>query len=286
MNPEKEIFIKTKDFSVSNEEFELLYNSSFDMLETFPQPEENKLGSYYESENYISHTDARKTLLDQLYQLVKKFTITRKVRRLKSFELAGNSLLDIGCGTGDFLEAAKKKGWNVAGVEPNMKARQLAIGKLKSDKERIFTAITELDNNSYDVISLWHVLEHVPNLEDYVYQLKKLLKPNGVLIIAVPNFKSFDAIYYKEYWAAYDVPRHLWHFSRKSIKHLFEKGDLKLLKTAPMIFDAFYVSMLSEKYKTGKTNYFKAFYIGLLSNFKAWSTKEHSSHIYILKRVK
>ena len=151
---------------------------------------------------------------------------------------------------------------------------------------KLFNDINELEKeNKFDVITMWHVLEHVPNLEKYISQLKQLLKPNGRLVIAVPNYKSFDAKYYKEFWAAYDVPRHLWHFSQKAIKDLFEKENMIVEKTIPMKLDSFYVSLLSEKYKNGKSNPVKAFHVGLLSNIKAKRTKEYSSLIYILKNT-
>ena len=142
----------------------------------------------------------------------------------------------------------------------------------------------QLEPAKYEVITLWHVLEHVPNLQEYISELKKLLKPNGVLIVAVPNFKSYDAEYYNEFWAAFDVPRHLWHFSKKSIDLLFSKHGMSVSKTLPMKFDSFYVSMLSEKYKTGKSNILRAFWIGLKSNIKAMSNNEYSSLIYVIKK--
>ena len=204
------------------------------------------------------------------------------MKLINSFEHSSKNLLDVGCGTGDFLNTCNVAGWNVVGVEPNKKAQQLATDKLKSNS-KIVSDLFEIKNEQFDVITLWHVLEHVSNLEVYISKLKQLLKPNGTLIIAVPNYKSFDADHYKEFWAAFDAPRHLWHFSKKSISVLFSKENLKVEKILPMKFDSFYVSLLSEKYKTSKMNYLKAFYVGALSNLKAIITKEHSSLIYVLK---
>ncbi len=291
------VYLKCKDFTVSNEVFSLLRDESLGLLITSPQPKLEKLSKYYESGNYISHTDSNKSLIDKLYQKVKKFAIKKKltlINKQTSKENRDKTILDIGCGTGDFLLACKQGRWNVVGVEPNKNARVLAKSKLE-----ILTSNYTVLNNQYpkihetvntveeqfDVITLWHVLEHIPNLEKYIIQLKKLLKPNGTLIIAVPNYKSYDAKYYKEFWAAYDVPRHLWHFSQKSISLLFKKENMKVAKTLPMKFDSYYVSLLSEKYKTGKSNLFKAFFIGLKSNFKALSSKEYSSLIYVLKNI-
>ncbi len=276
-------YLKCLDYTVSKQEFSILKDEESELLITSPRPKSEDLGSYYESESYISHTDSKHTLLDKIYQIVKKYSITKKVRLVQSFMNANaseKSVLDIGCGTGDFLEACQKKGFRISGIEPNEKAKSIAEKKLP---QKINSDIFKLSPQQFDCISMWHVLEHVPNLTDYILELKKKLKPKGVLIIAVPNHKSYDAKYYGKFWAAFDVPRHLWHFSKKSIQLLFEKNELKVIKTIPMKFDSFYVSILSEKYKTKKGNLIKAFYIGLKSNIKAMRTKEYSSIIYIIK---
>ncbi|SNR51943.1 class I SAM-dependent methyltransferase [Lutibacter flavus] len=286
MNLKKELYLTCNDYTVSNKKFDLLYNSELDMLETFPQPIGQDLAKYYESSAYISHTDSKKSLTDKLYQIVKSYALKSKLKLIDSFQTEEKNILDVGCGTGEFLLTCKKGGWNVIGVEPNLNARELAISKLnKNDSSIILSDINEITAQQFDVITLWHVLEHVPNLTKYISKLKSLLKPNGVLLIAVPNYKSFDAMYYKNYWAAFDVPRHLWHFSKTSIKKLFSKENLKVNKILPMKFDSFYVSLLSEKYKTSKSNMLKAFYIGFRSNLKAISTKEYSSLIYIIKNT-
>jgi 2-polyprenyl-3-methyl-5-hydroxy-6-metoxy-1,4-benzoquinol methylase len=276
-------YLKCLDYTVSNQEFSILKDEESELLITSPRPKSEDLGSYYESESYISHTDSKHTLLDKIYQIVKKYSITKKVRLVQSFMTANaseKSVLDIGCGTGDFLEACQKKGFRISGIEPNEKAKSIAENKLN---QKMNSDIFKLSPQQFDCISMWHVLEHVPNLTDYILELKKKLKPKGVLIIAVPNHKSYDAKYYGKFWAAFDVPRHLWHFSKKSIQLLFEKNELKVIKMIPMKFDSFYVSILSEKHKTKKGNLIKAFYIGLKSNIKAMRTKEYSSIIYIIK---
>jgi 2-polyprenyl-3-methyl-5-hydroxy-6-metoxy-1,4-benzoquinol methylase len=284
MNLKNQPYLTCEDYTVSNKKFDLMYNAEFRMLETFPQPKEEELGSYYESSDYISHTDSKGSFTDKIYQIVKKVALKNKLKLINSFKTFDKNLLDVGCGTGDFLFTCKNWGWNVLGVEPNISARNLAETKLFANNATyIFSDLNEVNSIQFDVITMWHVLEHVPNLEQYISKLKSLLKPNGVLVVAVPNYKSFDANYYKEFWAAYDVPRHLWHFSKKSIEILFSKHQMKLVKTLPMKFDAFYVSLLSEKYKTGKSNFLKAFYIGFCSNLKAVRKNEYSSLIYILK---
>lgn len=288
MIPETTHYLTCKDYTVSNKDFDLLYHPALDMLETFPQPKVEELSGYYESDDYISHTDSKKSGIDKLYQLVKKIALASKLELLNSFKTADKNLLDVGCGTGDFLLTCKNNGWKVTGVEPNTKAKIIAENKLTGESvSEIYSEIHQLKNElQFDVITLWHVLEHVPNLDNYIATLKSRLKPEGILIVAVPNYKSYDAGYYKQFWAAYDVPRHLWHFSKKSIQELFAKQEMSVVKILPMVFDSFYVSLLSEKYKNGKSNFLKAFYVGLLSNIKAVGTKEYSSLIYIIKNTK
>ena len=272
-------YLRVKDHSVSQEIFDLYYDEYLDMLVTNPQPDSENLGKYYDSPNYISHTDGNKSLFEKLYQAVKNIALKNKLNLINSLSENKGKILDIGAGTGDFLAFVKQNGWQTIGVEPSQKAKEIALKKGVD----FVNETSELDNQSFDIITMWHVLEHVPDLEKQIHELKRLLKPNGTLIVAVPNFKSFDANHYKEFWAAYDVPIHFWHFSKTAIKLLFEKQNMKLEKVLPMKFDAFYVSLLSEKFKTGKMNYIKAFFIGLKSNFKAKQTSEYSSHIYILK---
>lgn len=282
MQGNKQTYLTVKDHSVSGEDFQLLYNKELDMLETFPQPEAEKLSSYYKSEDYISHTDTKRNLLEFFYHSVRKIALKRKLKLINSFDSGSKNMLDIGCGTGDFLETALKDNWIITGIEPDEQARQIANSKTNNAVFGI-EQLEKLKPNSFDVITLWHVLEHLPNLEMHIALFKSLLKPSGTLVIAVPNFKSYDAVHYKNFWAAYDAPRHLWHFSKQSITKLFENENLKLEKILPMIFDAYYVSLLSEKYKSGKMNPFTAFWVGLRSNIKARSSKEYSSHMYIIK---
>ncbi|WP_299435876.1 class I SAM-dependent methyltransferase [uncultured Aquimarina sp.] len=280
MNKENlDLYIECQDHTVSGENFRLYKDKDHDMLVTLPKPDGESLGRYYESEDYISHTDAKRSLFEKLYHIVKNYSLNKKVRLISDLNKGTGNLLDIGAGTGDFLVEANKKNWEVYGVEPNSSAKILA-----EKKGIILQSNTDgLVSNSFDVITMWHVLEHVPDLSSQIKELKRLLKPGGYLVVAVPNFKSYDASYYKSFWAAYDVPRHLWHFSKNSIQTLFEKEGIRLDKIVPLIFDSFYVSLLSEKHKNGKMNFVKAFWIGLLSNVKGKQSKEYSSHIYILK---
>ncbi|QKJ62000.1 bifunctional 2-polyprenyl-6-hydroxyphenol methylase/3-demethylubiquinol 3-O-methyltransferase UbiG [Flavobacterium sp. M31R6] len=275
----KKHFLTVQDYSVSQEVFELFYDETLDMLITYPQPSLDVLGKYYESADYISHTDSKRSIFEKAYHFVKNIALKNKLNLINFYQPSKGLILDIGAGTGDFLSVAQKDGWKTVGVEPSDKAKAIAKNKGVS----FVVNTSELESHSFDVISMWHVLEHVPNLDEQIKELKRLLKPSGTLIVAVPNFKSFDAKHYGNFWAAYDVPIHFWHFSKAAIQKLFAKENMNLEKVLPMKFDSFYVSLLSEKYKTGKMNYFKAFFIGLQSNWKAKQKMEYSSHIYILK---
>ena len=281
---DKKLYLNVKDHSVSGEEFQLRYNEEFDFLETYPQPSEDVLGNYYESEDYISHTDSKRNSFERAYHFIKSIALKRKLKLINSFSSDEKNLLDIGCGTGDFLKIAKDNNWNVAGIEPNENARSIANAKTNHS---VFSVdkLSKFEPQSFDVITLWHVLEHLPNLKSQIELFESLLKPKGRLVIAVPNYKSYDAKHYKEFWAAFDVPRHLWHFSQISISKLFATKHMNVEKTLPMSFDAYYVSLLSEKYKYKSMNPISAFWIGWKSNFKARQTGEYSSLIYCIKKV-
>jgi len=271
--------IKVTDHSVSQEEFVLEYNSDFELYKTSPIPE--NISKYYESDTYISHTDSKQSLLDKLYQIVKRGALKNKEKLVSGLtEVNNKSILDIGSGTGSFLEVLNKNGWHSIGIEPNEKARDLSREKNAISVE----SSKEIQNYTFDVITMWHVLEHVEDLDHQFSEFKRLLNPEGSICIAVPNYKSYDAVFYKSFWAAYDVPRHIWHFSETAIQKISEGYGFDLVIKKPMWFDSFYVSLLSEKYKKGKINYLTAFSVGLLSNLKAIINGQFSSKIYILKR--
>lgn len=267
--------IKLKDFFLTEEEFELFENKEYGFLETHPQPVE--LEQYYNSKNYISHTDSKNSWFEKVYQLVKNHNISYKFNKLK-VEKKEASLLDFGCGTGDFLAYAKNRNLNVIGIEPNENARHIAAKKL-GENSVSNKKLSEI-NGQFDYITLWHVLEHLPDLFHFIDQLKSKLKDDGVLMIAVPNHRSFDAQFYKEHWAAYDVPRHLWHFSPESMQKLFNSFGMKIEKTHPLWFDSYYVSMLSERYEKNPFGILRAILVASTSNFLGLFTGNYSSVIY------
>ena len=278
-------YLNCKDHTVSGEDYCVMFNDEYKMLVTKPVPK--NLSNYYKSEDYISHTDSKKTFFDKAYQAVKRITLKRKLRLINeglrlqdSLSRPEKNILDVGAGTGEFLKVCKNNSWNVFGTEPDNDARNIAIKKgIVLEKD-----ISKFSNQKFEIITLWHVLEHVENLSEYISNLNNMLSDFGRLIIAVPNFKSEDAKYYKEFWAAFDVPRHLWHFSQQSIHTLFLTERMLVEKTIPMKYDSYYVSLLSEKYKNGKINYMKALFRGFISNWKARTSSEYSSLIYVIKK--
>jgi len=274
-----------KDHTVSGETFVIAECSSCTLRFTQDVPDANSISPYYKSEDYISHSNTSKGFVNSLYKIIRKKTLIKKrilIKRLTGIK-KGN-LLDVGSGTGAFVNEMKKKEWNVTGLEPDNGARSVAQ-KLYNLELKDVEEFYHLQASSFDTITLWHVLEHVHDLISYVQQLKVLLKENGKLFIAVPNYTSLDAGIYKEYWAAYDVPRHLYHFSPQSVLTLMKKNNLKIIQYKPMWYDSFYISLLSSKYEYGRSKWFSALWNGFRSNLKAMGdVKKCSSVIYVISK--
>ncbi len=271
-----------KDYTVSQEEFAIVQCENCNLQFTNPRPDKANLGKYYQSEDYISHADKTSGITDIIYKLVRQFTIRQKFKLISKLS-SKRTLLDYGCGTGYFLKEGQNTKWKIIGIEPNEKARETANKQLNGIvKESLDLVPIE---TKFGIITLWHVLEHVFDLNTTIKQLVSHLEKNGFIIVAVPNPKSYDANKYKKYWAAYDLPRHLYHFTPDTLKVLAKKHGLKIVDVIPMKFDAYYVSLLSEKYKTGKNKYLKSMLTGYKSNSYA---KKHghnySSLIYILSK--
>jgi 2-polyprenyl-3-methyl-5-hydroxy-6-metoxy-1,4-benzoquinol methylase len=278
-----------KDYLLTNEIFSISQCKKCDFRFTNPRPDNGELIKYYESVNYISHSEKPENFIDKIYYSVRKIALNSKYklvvsekRRAKSEEQL-SSILDIGCGTGEFISLFKANNWKVYGIEPNRSAREQAIKKKGLEVfEESF--LDKFSDKQFDVITMWHVLEHVSDLNGQLKSIKRILKDDGLMIIAVPNSDSFDAQLYRQYWAAFDVPRHLYHFTKKSVNELLTKNDFELLKVLPMKFDAFYISLLSEKYKIGKNNYISAFFNGIRSNIKAKKNSNYSSLTFLFKK--
>lgn len=269
----------TEDFTVSHESFAIVQCDKCNLLFTNPRPPKQSISKYYDSPEYISHSNKTKSVLDIIYQVVRNYSLKKKYKLISSLNTT-KSLLDYGCGTGHFLNKVYKEQWEISGVEPNSNAHFNISVNIKKYIHKSLSDISP--EKSFGIITLWHVLEHIHDLNETLINLKLRLDKNGKLIIAVPNPNSFDAEYFKEYWAAYDTPRHLYHFTQSSMKTLIKSHGLRIVKTVPMNFDSFYVSLLSNKYKYGRTKYLNSFITGYKSNTYANKTGEYSSLIYIV----
>lgn len=281
-------FLNVKDYSVTEEIFTIDTCKSCGFKFTNPRPDINNIGRYYQSTEYISHHDEAQNLLSRVYNMVRNYTTGEKIKLLKSHtEKTNPSILDIGCGTGYFLKRCKEQNWKTMGTEPDNDARQVAINRTESV---IFESIenSSLEKEKFDLITMWHVLEHVHKLNETMEWLYNHLNSNGTLIIALPNNHSFDAKQFGKQWAAYDVPRHLHHFTKESMQRLLGLHQFEIKEIYPMWFDAFYVSMLSNQYKNGSKNIWNSAITGFISNWKGKKTASTefntSSLIYVVKK--
>ncbi len=277
-----------QDFTYSQKKFTIQKCTGCQLLLTNPRPNVNSLSEYYNSQVYISHTSKASNVFDAIYLKARSYTLNWKFTLISKLKSIG-TLLDYGCGTGEFLLTMNSHGWKTKGVEPSKPARDKANNLGSSEHPHVFENLAEISNNKFDVITLWHVLEHISDPNELLLKLKRKLNDDGLMFVAVPNYKSFDARHYRQYWAAYDVPRHLWHFSKDNMEAILLKNNLILDKVVPMKLDAYYVSLLSEKYKNGNTysllSPIKALVNAWRSNAKAKSGNTHSSHIYIARHA-
>lgn len=272
-----------KDYFLTGEDFGIDQCTGCELLLTNPRPKPENLSRYYKSEAYLSHTAAKKGFVSGIYKMVRDISLAKKHKLITGYIPSGN-ILDIGCGTGEFLNFMKSHGWQTTGIEPADEARNFAIDNYKLD---VFgeSKINELPSSGFDVITLWHVLEHVPDLQDRIKQLKRLLKTDGLLVFALPNHDSWDAQFYGKYWAAWDVPRHLYHFNQSSFSILMQNHQLQIISVHPLKFDSYYVSLLSEKYKKEKNSFINALISGMRSNYFALRhLNNYSSLVYLVKK--
>jgi len=279
---ERKPFLSCVDHFLSKETFQIVECLVCGLRYTNPRPASGQLGKYYQSPEYISHTNTHKGIFNRIYQLVRNYTLSGKYRLITQYIHTG-TILDIGCASGEFLHVMKSRGWKATGIEPDEKTRQRAIENYGIDVIDE-SGLTVIPDGTIDVITLWHVLEHVPDLNGRLKEIHRILKREGLVIIAVPISDSFDAGKYSAHWAGYDVPRHLYHFTKKTMMILLERHSFQLIKTLPMKFDAFYVSLLSEKYKQGKMKWLSGFWNGYCSNREASKSGDYSSLIFISRK--
>ena len=271
-----------KDEFLTKEDFHICECLNCGLLYTMPRPDKEKIGAYYKSEAYYSHQENKKGFIPKVYERVKTINLKHKYR-LATSGMQSGKLLDIGCGVGDFLHTAEMHGWECIGVEPSEDAKAIAQKRMKG---KIITSeeLEGFPDGAFDVITMWHVLEHVDDLKWQVAHLQRLVKPSGRVVIAVPNYKSYDGQYYKEHWAAYDVPRHLNHFNRITLSKIFKTSGLELVKMDKLKWDAYYISYLSEQYRHHSLPLVRGLYRGFISNCKARRSGEWSSLVYVFER--
>ena len=275
-------FLETRDYFFTKEKFELVQCTDCDFVFTNPVPAPEQLSKYYDSPDYLSHTANNKSLSAFIYDSLRSINLKNKYDLVSSFKNSGK-VLDIGQGTGEFLNYLKKKHWEVTGIEPNESARKFAKQHYKIDvfaEEKIET----LPEKSFDLVTLWHVLEHVPDLHGRMNDILRLIKKDGILIIAVPNLNAPDFSFYKEKWAALDVPRHLYHFTEATMQTLLNQFGFEVLNTFPLKMDAYYVSLLSERYRKNKIPYLKAALNGYRSNRAARKSNNYSSMVFVAQQ--
>ena len=272
-----------KDEFLTKKDFHICECLNCGLLYTMPRPSKEKIGAYYKSDEYYSHQENKKGFVPRLYEAIKKINLKHKFH-LASSDLPVGKLLDIGCGVGDFLHVAENKGWQCTGVEPSEEAREIARQRIKGDL--LYSEdLEQLPDQSFDLITMWHVLEHVDDLKWQVAQLQRLIKPNGRIVIAVPNYRSYDGRFYNAYWAAYDVPRHLNHFNKTVLTKMFKTSGLSLVSMDKLVWDAYYISFMSEQYKHHFMPLVRGVFRGLVSNAKARRSGEWSSLVYVFRPI-
>jgi len=277
-----QLHIELKDLFLTQETFKILECKDCGLLYTTPRPNKDEIGKYYKSEEYYSHQENKTGFIPKVYEKVKSINLKNKYYIVTEKAKKGK-ILDIGCGVGDFLHTMEQRAWEATGVEPSEEAKAIAKKRIKA--EVLSSEEQEnLADDSFDVITMWHVLEHVDALRWQIQQLYRLCKPGGRIIIALPNYKSYDGQYYKAEWAAYDVPRHLNHFNKETLIKIFEESHLKHVKTEKLHWDAYYISYMSEKYCHHSLPLVKGAIRGMISNCKARKSGEWSSLVYIFER--
>ena len=275
-------YISVRDYSNTQEKFTIVSCETTNFLFTNPRPIEKEISKYYDFDDYISHTNKKSDFMSRLYYTVRGHSIKRKYKLISKL-INSKKILDVGSGTGEFLSYMQNKGFETCGVEVAKKARELSI---KNHKLLVSESFSNLKKKNFDIITMWHVLEHVYDLDGYMKTIKKLLNDKGILVIAVPNHKCFDQKFYGKYWAGWDAPLHLWHFDKESMQKLAKKYGFRISSIHPLYFDSFYVSLLSSKYKYKSTKIIEAFFVGLYSNLHAkFKSGEFSSLIYVLKKI-
>ena len=278
------LHLMLKDYFLTQEPFEIVQCDDCGLLFTIPRPAPDAMGRYYKSEVYFSHRENNRGFIPRVYESVKSINMRHKVA-LATSGLSKGKLLDIGCGVGDFIHSVECAGWQCVGIEPSADAITIAQQRVHAEILSLVD-LSSLDDGMFDVITMWHVLEHVDDLHSEIVQLHRLLKPGGRLVVAVPNYCSYDADYYQDRWAAYDVPRHLNHFSKRVLFSILQSSGFVFDSFDKLQWDAFYISYMSEKSVGHSLPLVRGFFTGLRSNLKARKTGEWSSLVFVFHREK
>ncbi|MBN2484683.1 MAG: class I SAM-dependent methyltransferase [Bacteroidales bacterium] len=283
-SPDTSMFLECTDHFVSGEKFIVNRCKTCGFRFTANAPDEMSIAGYYHSENYISHSNTQKGIVNSLYHQVRKFMLGQKCKMIKHFT-PGKKILDIGCGTGHFLNYMQHKGFQVSGVEIEPSARKFAMENFNLAVRSPRETLNEKHTGEFDVVTLWHVLEHIYDIKGYLEWIFDSLKPNGFLFVALPNFDSYDAQKYAKYWAAYDVPRHLWHFNPLTFEKLINQYEFQTIRVKPLVFDAYYNCMMSARYAGKKLSFLQGLFTGQISNFHSlFNPEKSSSVVYVVKK--
>lgn len=277
------LFVETKDYFFTNESFSLEKCNACGFVFTNPLPLKENLGKYYETEEYLSHDSNKRGIIKNIYKIVREINLKNKYGIISRYMHSGK-ILDIGSGTGEFLNYFKNKGWKTIGIEPNQEAREFAVNNYQlsvvDEKE-----LDLVENNSQNVVTMWHVLEHVYDLDERMETLHRILKKDGILVVALPMIDSPDSIKFGKYWSGLDVPRHLYHFSSSTFELLAKRYKFNIIDKLPMKFDSLYVSWLSHKAKKSKLSFLRGIFDGIISNMYANKSSNYSSMIFVMKKV-
>ncbi|AZQ43138.1 class I SAM-dependent methyltransferase [Nonlabens ponticola] len=277
MSKKKKLHSSTQDYFLTQEHFDIVKTTIDGLLKTMPIP--SNLDKYYQSDEYLSHDDSNTGLFASLYKTARNWNLNSK-KSLISKYLPEGPMLDIGAGNGELVSYLRENRFDAIGFEPSPLARKFAYQK----GIQLLDELPDAQIKSYRVVTMFHVLEHVEDLSEQLHYLSKIVEEDGHVIIAVPNHKSLDAKLFGKYWAAWDVPRHLWHFDKNGIQSVFD-GKFELVNTKVMWLDSFYVSILSARYKKWPLPLVIGGIIGLFSNIATIFTNQASSHIYIFKKA-
>jgi len=274
------------DYKITQETFSLEKCPECTLIFTVDPPLGENIGRYYESDDYLEHSNRKNDLFSKMYSWGRDLMFGYKYGIIKKLGPKGK-ILDIGAGSGYYLNFMSKKGYEVQGIEMSERARNHA-----KSEHGLHIHPDEMFHNrdfkqKFDMISLWHVMEHLYDLNKVMKRFDELLNPNGSLVIALPNYNALEVQTYKKYWNGWDVPRHLWHFSPQSIRKLVGNHGFEITSMHTMPLDPLFNTLLTNKYRKGNplVNVLRMGTVGVASLIQGFfNVEKASSIIYIIKR--